>query len=117
MISRRAPFVAGLELSDALKDRGSVIANLIDTFTHGMPGLAFDYVVVGASSLVGLKHGEAGRYQYLRWPITTLWTLLALPPVHRKIPIFNAAARLAWRVLRRQITCSGPVTAPWSPQT
>ena len=45
---------------------------------HGVPEIVWDYGLVGACSLVGLKHGEAGRRQYLRWPITTLWTLLVV---------------------------------------
>ena len=70
--------MAGLPHATLTYGGGSVIATLIDTWTHGLPGVALDYVLVGATSLVGLKHGEAGPAQYKRWPITTLWTLLAM---------------------------------------
>jgi type IV secretory pathway TraG/TraD family ATPase VirD4 len=47
-------------------------------WTHGWHGLLVMYVLIAVFSLAGLKRARAGFNQYLYWPITSVFTLVAV---------------------------------------
>jgi type IV secretory pathway TraG/TraD family ATPase VirD4 len=46
--------------------------------THGWHGLVLFYVLIAVFSLAGLKRSRAGLNQYLYWPLTSVFTLVAV---------------------------------------
>jgi type IV secretory pathway TraG/TraD family ATPase VirD4 len=46
--------------------------------THGWHGFVLAYGVIAVFSLAGLKRGQANARHYLFWPITSLFTLVAI---------------------------------------
>jgi type IV secretory pathway TraG/TraD family ATPase VirD4 len=47
-------------------------------WTHGWHGIVVFYVLIAVFSLAGLKRARAGLNQYLYWPITSIFTLVAV---------------------------------------